>query len=73
MIRLVDGQVESFGRFSQLFDLYNRPVMGTGATIGGATGPDIAAQLQKLKDLKDQGVLSDVEFQKAKERLLNGQ
>src|ERR1019366_9011670 len=26
MVRLVAGKVESFGRFAQLFDLYNRPV-----------------------------------------------
>jgi hypothetical protein len=94
MIRLVNGKVESFGRFAQLFDLYNRPV--TNATPGqpdfpqatynpanpmpmgpGAARPDypagqidLATELTKLKALKDQGVLTDEEFQKAKAKLL---
>jgi hypothetical protein len=92
MIRLVDGKVESFGRFAQLFDLYNRPVTNArpgdpnfppGAGLGTTTimapapaissGTDIASQLQKLKALKDQGVLTDEEFQKAKEKVLSDQ
>jgi hypothetical protein len=95
MVRLVDGKVESFGRFAQLFDLYNRPVTNAlpgqndfpqGAinpanSMGGATvvrtysGPavkaDLATQLEKLKALKDQGVLTEDEFQKAKEKVLS--
>jgi hypothetical protein len=94
MVRLVDGKVESFGRFLQLFDLYNRPV--TSAKPGDPNFPspayspygqmipatqvpvaqrvpattDIAAQLERLKRLKDQGVLSEEEFQRAKEKVL---
>jgi Short C-terminal domain/SmpA / OmlA family len=37
MVRLVSGKVESFGRFAQLFDLYNRPV--TSATPGDPNFP----------------------------------
>lgn len=96
MVRLVNGNVESFGRFAQLFDLYNRPV--TNATPGqpgfpqlgitsaaaslaivpapGSPGPeakpDLVAELAKLKELKDQGALTDDEFQKAKAKLLAG-
>jgi hypothetical protein len=94
MIRLVNGKVESFGRFAQLFDLYNRPVtsaipgqpdfpqstynpvgpMQPGAafvgTYSAGTRTDLAAELTKLKALKDQGVLTDEEFQKAKAKLL---
>src|SRR5580698_5381897 len=92
MVRLVNGKVESFGRFAQLFDLYNRPVTNArpgdpnfppGAGLGTTTimapapaassGTDIASQLQKLKALKDQGVLTDEEFQKAKEKVLSDQ
>ncbi len=39
MIRLVDGKVESFGRFAQLFDLYNRPV--TSALPGQPNFPQL--------------------------------
>ncbi|HXQ81472.1 MAG TPA: SHOCT domain-containing protein [Opitutaceae bacterium] len=95
MIRLVNGKVESFGRFAQLFDLYNRPV--TSATPGQPDFPqptynlgnpmlpapivvrtdnpaarvDLVAELEKLKALKDQGVLTDDEFQRAKAKLLS--
>lgn len=95
MVRLVDGKVESFGRFRQLFDLYSRPVtsaqpgeanfpqafglapttvapMTTApATAAPAAVPDLAQQIAALKALKDQGVLTDAEFQKAKDKLLS--
>ncbi|HZP60379.1 MAG TPA: SHOCT domain-containing protein [Opitutaceae bacterium] len=76
MVRVVDGKVESFGRMLQLWDLYNRPV---GSAQNPATLPptgtasvstDLAGQLEKLKALKDQGALTDEEFQKAKDKLL---
>jgi len=94
MVRLVNGSVESFGRFAQLFDLYNRPVTNAtpgqpdfpqlglssaaaslaGATVPGNSGPaakpDLVAELAKLKELKDQGALTEDEFQKAKAKLL---
>ena len=37
MVRLVDGKVESFGRFRQLFDLYSRPI--TNALPGDPMDP----------------------------------
>lgn len=81
LVRLVDGKVESFGRFAQLSDIYNRPINGQQAPYAyGATAPmgvapvsDLADQLQKLKALKDQGALTDEEFQRAKNRLIGGQ
>jgi hypothetical protein len=88
LVRLVDGKVESYGRFAQLYDLYTRPVNGAPPAINelplpmqaaisappaAPAAPDLATQLQKLKDLKDQGVLTDDEFQKAKAKLLSGQ
>jgi Short C-terminal domain len=88
MVRLVDGKVESFGRFRQLFDLYSRPVtnaqpgdpnfpqaygLGTTAVMSAAAAPDIADQLARLKSLKDQGAISAEEFQKAKDKLLSSQ
>ena len=78
MVRLVDSKVESFGRFIQLLDIYNRPVTGNGSLGIGAVMPytmntDVVTQLQQLKALKDQGVLTDEEFQRAKQRLLAAQ
>jgi hypothetical protein len=92
MVRLVNGKVESFGRFAQLFDLYNRPVtsatpgqanfpqLGIAAAVGapngttsytaGPSGPNLVQELTKLKQLRDQGALTDDEFAKAKAKLL---
>jgi len=86
MVRLVDGKVESFGRFRQLYDLYSRPVtsaqpgdpnfpqalgMGTTVVAPPQSVPDLAGQISRLKALRDQGVLTDAEFQKAKDKLLS--
>jgi hypothetical protein len=38
---------------------------------GAPVRTDLASQLQQLKALHDQGVLTDDEFQKAKQKLLN--
>ena len=87
MVRLVEGKVESFGRAFQLFDIYNRPVGGNSmgqmiTPLGGPSvplsvvqpnTPDLATSLIRLKALKDQGVLTDEEFQKAKQKLLSDQ
>jgi Short C-terminal domain/SmpA / OmlA family len=77
MLRVVDGKVESFGRFTQLWDLQYRPVNNvpnsSAATTMGPppTGPDVATQIERLKALKDQGALTDTEFQMAKAKLLS--
>jgi putative oligomerization/nucleic acid binding protein/SmpA/OmlA family protein len=73
-VRLVDGKVESFGRFAQLFDIYNRPPTGVGPQSPSYGMPtanvDLAGQLQRLKVMKDQGTLTPEEFEKAKANLL---
>lgn len=83
-VRLVEGKVESFGRFIQLADIYNRPVNGNppanpwgvpASTMmpmasAASNSSDVVTQLQQLKTLKDQGILNDEEFQKAKARVL---
>jgi hypothetical protein len=92
MVRLVNGKVESFGRFAQLFDLYNRPVtnatpgqpdfpqLGLAAAVSnngtnsGSMPPprnNLVAELTRLKQLKDEGALTDEEFAKAKAKLLD--
>jgi hypothetical protein len=86
MVRLVEGKVESFGRFMQLFDIYNRPVGGNGMsqmitpmgtssplTVVRPNGPDLITSLSRLKALKDQGVITDEEFQRFKQKLLADQ
>lgn len=76
MVRIVDSRVDSFGRFIQLLDTHGgttggAPGMGIGAVMPYSMNTDVVTQLQQLKWLKDQGVLSDEEFQKVKQRLLS--
>ena len=85
MVRLVDGKVESFGRFAQLFDLYNRPI--TAARPGDANFPspgmatitvqpskhavDYAAELERLQSLKDKGIITQAEFDQLKQKIVS--
>ena len=76
MVRVVDARVDSFGRFVQLLDTHSAAAggpqgLGLGAVMPYSLNTDVVTQLQQLKWLKDQGVLSESEFQKVKERLLN--
>lgn len=75
MVRLVDQHVESFGRYFPLLEVYPRPVgdaqsIGMGAVMPYSMNTDILTQLQQLKALKDQAVLTEEEFTRAKQRLL---
>jgi hypothetical protein len=92
-IRLVHGRVESFGRFTELADLYNRPVtnatpgtpdfpqpglatstpLSSGTLARGAEPPrtDLVSELVRLKQLKDQGALTDEEYVKAKAMVIS--
>jgi hypothetical protein len=44
--------------------------MGTPAAPAGGGGQDVAAQLTQLADLKNQGLLTDEEFEAQKAKLL---
>jgi len=80
MVRLVEGKVESFGRFMQLLDIYNRPVgfnpqnpaspLAPGMTVP-VRAMDLPTALQRLDALRKQGVLTEEEFQQAKRKLLS--
>jgi hypothetical protein len=74
MVRLIDQKVESFGRFIQLPDPHRRNSPGVAALGVGAIMPyelnmDVVTQLQHLKALQNQGVLTAEEVERAKERL----
>jgi hypothetical protein len=76
MVRLIDTKVESFGRFISLPDLLQNPSKGTAALSVGAIMPysmnmDVVTQLQHLKALQDQGVLTADEVERAKQRLFS--
>lgn len=74
MVRLIDGKVESFGRFVQLLDTHEGGTkgvspLGIGAIMPYAMNMDVVTQLQHLKALQDQGVLTAEEVSRAKARL----
>lgn len=56
----------------QLWDYYNRPVGSSQKSRHGlATGHKSLGRIEKLSALKDQGVLTGEEFQKAENKLLS--
>jgi hypothetical protein len=87
-VRIVDGKVESFGRFASMYDLQTRPVTNGSTTSapvmaypmaptparpsGPAPTADLGLQLLRLKQLHDQGVLTDDEFARAKAKVIGG-
>lgn len=75
-VRLVNGKVESFGRLGD-FNSTQRPTVRVEtdstvkADIKSSGQKDLYTELQKLKALKDEGVLTEEEFAKAKQKLLS--
>ena len=76
MVRLVDRQVDTVGRFVQLDELEavanGSPKAGMGAILSAQAMPDLATQLRQLAALKNRGELSEAEFLKARQELLAG-
>ncbi|MSU22301.1 MAG: hypothetical protein EXS32_00570 [Opitutus sp.] len=76
MIRLIGSKVESFGRFIRLLENYDHPVdgvppLGIGAIMPYSLNMDVVTQLQHLKALKDQGVLTEEEVRGATQRMFS--
>ena len=75
-VRLVNGKVESFGRLGD-FDSTQKPTIRVEtdstvkADIKSSEQKDLYTEFQKLKALKDEGVLTEQEFTKAKQKLLS--
>jgi hypothetical protein len=86
--RMAQKNVEAYGNAQQNYyaeqGVQSPPVaVGAGPSPGTvvapppaaapvAAAPDLTVELQKLADLKAQGVLDDAEFAAAKAKLLNG-
>ena len=75
-VRLVNGKVESFGRLGD-FNSTQHPTVRietdstVKADIKSSGQKDLYTELQKLKALKDDGVLTEEEFVIAKQKLLS--
>lgn len=74
MVRLVEGRVDTVGRFVQLADLEvvsaTAPLAGMGAILSKQALPDVATQLRQLAAVKARGELSDADFEKARQEIL---
>jgi hypothetical protein len=72
-VRLIRGKVDSFGRLGD-FDSTQKPTVRVesdetiNANVTGKT--DLYSELKKLKELKDEGIISESEFEKEKKELL---
>lgn len=79
-VRLVDGQVESFGRTGD-FDSTKNPAVdfninqkvtteGKSTSADPGAGSDLFMRLKKLQALKDEGLLTEEEFEKLRRKAI---
>lgn len=71
-VRLVNGKVDSYGRTGD-FDSTQNPTVRveTDKNINVQGGDDLYTELKKLKELHDEGILTDEEYQVQKQRILS--
>jgi len=73
-VRLIDGKVESFGRSGD-FDSTKKPTIriekdeDVNLKVEGAS--DLYTELKKLKELRDDEILSELEYQAQKKKVLD--
>jgi len=72
-VRLINGKVESFGRTGD-FDSTQKPTIRIekkdDITLDVKSKPDLYSELKKLKELRNEGVLTEEEFQIQKKKIL---
>lgn len=71
-VRLVNGKVDSYGRTGD-FDSTQKPTVRveTDENIKVQEDGDLYTELKKLKELKDEGILTEEEYQAQKKRALS--
>jgi hypothetical protein len=71
-VRLIQGKVDSFGRTGD-FDSTKTPTMKIekDEKISVQGGGDLYTELKKLKELRDDGAITEEEFQAQKKRILS--
>jgi outer membrane protein assembly factor BamE (lipoprotein component of BamABCDE complex) len=71
-VRLVNGQVDSYGRSGD-FDSTQKPTVRveTDENINVQDNGDLYTELKKLKELRDEGVLTEDEYQTEKKKALS--
>ena len=76
-VRLVNGQVDSWGRLgdfdstqNQKIEIKREDIISADVNTSSKGQSDMYAELMKLKQLKDEGIINDDEFQKQKKRIM---
>jgi len=71
-VRLIDGKVDSYGRTGD-FDSTKTPTVRIekDENIQLQGGGDLYTELRKLKELRDEGILSEEEYQLQKKKILS--
>jgi outer membrane protein assembly factor BamE (lipoprotein component of BamABCDE complex) len=71
-VRIINGKVDSYGRSGD-FDSTNKPTLKieTDENIKINKLDDFYTELRKLKELRDEGILSEEEYQSQKKKILN--
>ncbi len=77
-VRLINGRVDSYGRLGD-FDSTQKPTVRietdenikTKSDVKVTGNKDLYSELKKLKELKDEGIISEEEFEKEKKELLD--
>lgn len=71
-VRLVNGKVDSYGRTGD-FDSTQKPTVRieTDENINVQGSGDLYTELKKLKELRDEGILTEEEYQEQKQRALS--
>ena len=71
-VRLINGKVDSYGRTGD-FDSTKNPTIKIekDESIKVTGDKDIYTELKKLKELKDDGIITETEYQEKKKSILN--
>lgn len=71
-VRLINGKVDSFGRFGD-FDSTKTPTIRieTDENVKVQSDGDLYTELRKLKELLDEGILTEEEYEAQKQKVLS--
>ncbi|WP_417436851.1 SHOCT domain-containing protein [Idiomarina abyssalis] len=71
-IRLINGKVESYGRTGDFDSTHKNTIqIKTDKNVETQGSSDLYTELRKLKELRDEGVLTEDEYQIQKKRVLS--
>ena len=72
-VRLINGKVDSYGRTGD-FDSTKNPTIKIekDESVKVTGDKDMYTELKKLKELRDDGILTETEYQEKKKSILNG-